>query len=217
VLRAWLATLRLTLVIDPALASLASGPRAPWVLVFWHGQQLPLLRWASFRGVVALVSLSLDGELVGAALPRLGVGVVRGSSSRGGAVALRSVARALRDGSDVAVAVDGPRGPPRVVRAEGDRAGAAVAARLGGALVVPMAAACSSRRALATWDAFELPRPFARVVVALGPPLAPSAARPDAMREAIDAACATAAAVLGGASPLPGPDAAHRVLASPPG
>lgn len=173
--RAWLATLRLTLVVDPALAAVLERPgrRAPWVLAFWHGQQLALLKWASFRGMVALVSLSLDGELMAGALPRLGVGVVRGSSSRGGARALRGVVRALRSRRDAAFAVDGPRGPARAVRAEGPRVGAALAARLGGALVVPMAAACSARSTLRSWDAFELPRPFAHVVVALGAPIAP--------------------------------------------
>lgn len=191
-LRVWLATLRLTLVLDPALVR--AGGRGPWVLVFWHGQQLALLRWASFRGVVALVSLSRDGELMAGALPRLGVAVVRGSSSRGGARALRGVVRALRDGRDVAFAVDGPRGPARVVRADGSRVGAALAARLGRALVVPMAAACASRRALHTWDAFELPRPFSRVVVALGPPVEPADASAPVLAAALGVVVARAAA-----------------------
>src|SRR5262249_15700784 len=57
--RAWLASLRLTLVVDPTLARAADRP---WSLAFWHGQQFALLRWRRRRPTVALVSLSRDGE-----------------------------------------------------------------------------------------------------------------------------------------------------------
>ncbi len=50
---------------------------------------------------------------------------------------------ALRRGSDAAFAVDGPRGPARVVRSEGGSVGAALSARLSGGVVVLMAAACA--------------------------------------------------------------------------
>src|SRR5512141_857935 len=85
--RAWLATLRLTFIVDPALA--AARPR-PFALAFWHGQQFALLRWARFQRIVALVSRSRDGELVAAALSRLGIASARGSSSRGGAAGLKA-------------------------------------------------------------------------------------------------------------------------------
>src|SRR4051812_16737098 len=79
--RAWLSSLRLTLIVDPALA--AARPR-PFALTFWHGQQFALLCWARTQRIVALVSRSRDGELVAAALARLGIASARGSSSRGG-------------------------------------------------------------------------------------------------------------------------------------
>jgi lysophospholipid acyltransferase (LPLAT)-like uncharacterized protein len=74
--RVWLATLRLTLLVDPSLP--AARPRR-FALAFWHGQQFALLRWARTQRMVALVSLSPDGELVAAALARVGIASARGS------------------------------------------------------------------------------------------------------------------------------------------
>jgi len=197
--RAWLLTLRLTLLVDPALAAARLPPQGgsphprPFSLAFWHGQQFALLRWASWQNLVALVSRSRDGELVSAALRRLGVESARGSSSRGGAAGLKAIVRILRTGRDAAFAVDGPRGPARTVRS----LGAAQAARLGGGVVVPMAAACSRCHVFArAWDRFELPLPFTRVVVVLGAPLAPEEATPEVLGAAIDRARATAERML---------------------
>lgn len=193
--RLWLATLRFSLVIDPALAgSSRAGLETPWILALWHGQQMLLLRWPRRRLTTVLVSLSRDGELLAGALPVLGCAVERGSSSRGGAAGLRSIVRRLKAGCDAAFAVDGPRGPRRIVHT----LGASAAARLARGVVVPLAAASSSSWVLSrTWDRFELPRPFARVAVALGAPLDPAAASsPTALAAAIERARAQAEEAL---------------------
>jgi lysophospholipid acyltransferase (LPLAT)-like uncharacterized protein len=182
VARLWLASLKLTLIIDPALA--AARPR-PFALAFWHGQQLALLRWAMSQRMAALVSRSRDGELAATALGVLGIACARGSSSRGGAAGLRGMVRRMREGMDAAFAVDGPRGPARVAKAEGARA----AARLAGGVVVPMAAACARAHVLArSWDRFELPLPFTRVVVALGAPMEADEATQETIGEGIERA-----------------------------
>lgn len=172
--RAWLASLRVRV---EAPAGLDTGGRA-WCLALLHGQQFGLLAWPRRRPVVALVSRSRDGELLARTLARVGLAVARGSSSRGGAEGLLAIVRRLRRGGvDAAFAVDGPRGPAGVVRP-----GALAAARAAGALVVPIA--CAARPVFVfarSWDAFELPWPFARVVVVLGAPLAPD--RPAALDE----------------------------------
>src|SRR5690606_34949492 len=110
-----------------------AGPR---VLAFWHGRQMPLLRARGARPTVAMVSLSKDGELSARVMQSLGLEVVRGSSSRGGARALRAVVAALRAGFDAVFAVDGPRGPFGL-----PKPGAAQAARLGRAAMVPVGSA----------------------------------------------------------------------------
>lgn len=170
VARVWLLTLRMTIVQHPA-ASASDG--RPWVLSFFHGQQFVLLGWGRRRPTVTLVSLSRDGDIQARALPRLGLRVQRGSTSRGGARALAAVVRALRVGGlDAAFAVDGPRGPLGVVHP-----GALAAARNAGGVVVPIACASARRWVLRrTWDQFELPWPFTRVAVVIGEPIAPDAA-----------------------------------------
>lgn len=193
VARLWTFTLRLTIVIDPALSGLSrlhADQARPWILVFWHGQQFALLGWPRRRPTVALVSLSRDGEIQAAALPRLGLVIERGSSSRGGASGLKAMVKRLRAGLDVAFAVDGPRGPRGIVQSHPDgRIGAALAASLAGGVVVPMASACACPWVLrASWDQFELPRPFSRVAVSLGAPLEPSGLTPHELAGAIDRA-----------------------------
>jgi lysophospholipid acyltransferase (LPLAT)-like uncharacterized protein len=169
VARAWLATLRVRVVVHPELALVSDRP---WVLAFWHGTQWPLLAWRRRRRTVVLVSLSRDGTMQASALAVQGLRVVRGSSSRGGARGLAGVVRAIkRDGVDAAFAVDGPRGPRGVVKG-----GAIAAARAAGAVVVPMAGAVRRGVVLGrTWDRFAIAWPFTRVDVALGRPVDPAA------------------------------------------
>jgi lysophospholipid acyltransferase (LPLAT)-like uncharacterized protein len=176
VARMWLATLRVRVVVDPALEAVKARP---WVLVFWHGTQWPLLAWRRRRRTVVLVSLSQDGAMQARALQMQGLCVVRGSSSRGGAKGLAALVRTMkRDGADAAFAVDGPRGPLGVVKG-----GAIVAARAAGALLVPMTGAVRQGIVLRrTWDHFAVAWPFTRVDVLLGPPIDPQTV-PDARSE----------------------------------
>jgi lysophospholipid acyltransferase (LPLAT)-like uncharacterized protein len=165
--RIWLATLRVRVVLHPALEGVRDRP---WVLAFWHGTQWPLLAWRRRRRTVVLVSLSRDGAMQARALSLQGLRVVRGSSSRGGAGGLAALVRTMRrEGADAAFAVDGPRGPRGVVKG-----GAVAAARLAGAVLVPMAGAVRNGVVLRrTWDAFAIAWPFTRVDVLLGRPVDP--------------------------------------------
>jgi lysophospholipid acyltransferase (LPLAT)-like uncharacterized protein len=193
VARLWLATLRLRVVVHPALA--AHGD-VPWVLSFFHGTQWPLLAWKRRRSTLVMVSHSADGAMQARALGLLGFEVVRGSSSRGGARALAAIVRRMRGGDvDAAFAVDGPRGPYGAVKP-----GAALAARRAGGLLVPMGSAVAHGRTFArAWDRFVLAWPFSRVVVVLGAPLEPAHAAPEAavaLHHAIASANAMAATAL---------------------
>ena len=179
VARAWLATLRVRVVVHPALGEHAERP---WVLSFFHGTQWPLLAWRRRRATVVLVSLSHDGAFQARALALQGLFVVRGSSSRGGVRGLAALVRRMRrDSADAAFAVDGPRGPYGVAKE-----GAVAAARATGAVLVPMGSAAPRAFVLSrAWDRFAVAWPFSRVTVTLGAPIEPS--RADA-RAALEAA-----------------------------
>jgi hypothetical protein len=171
--RLWLATLRVRVVADPALAERGEHP---WVFAFWHGTQWPLLAWRRRKPTVVMVSHSRDGAMQARALRLQGLRVVRGSSSRGGARGLAALVRRMRKGADAAFAVDGPRGPHGSVKG-----GAVVAARAAGGMLVPMGAGVTRGIVLRkTWDKFQIAWPFSRVTVALGEPIDPSL--PDAKR-----------------------------------
>jgi lysophospholipid acyltransferase (LPLAT)-like uncharacterized protein len=163
---AWLRTLRLTVFTDPDLPA-----DRPWVLVFFHGTQFPLLAWKRRRLTAVMVSHSKDGALQARALTVLGFDVVRGSSSRGGARALAAITKRLRNRTerrDAAFAVDGPRGPYGVVKP-----GALLAAASTGAVLVPMGSAIAGGWVLRhAWDRFALPAPFGRAAVVVGPAVA---------------------------------------------
>jgi lysophospholipid acyltransferase (LPLAT)-like uncharacterized protein len=163
-----------------------------FVTVLWHARMLMIpLVWRRGVEVRMLISQHLDGELIARTIARLGVGAVRGSSSRrekgkdkGGAAALRAMVRLLKDGCCIGVTPDGPRGPR--MRA-GD--GVVALARLSGAAVLPVAYSASPRPLLSTWDRFLVPLPFSRGVIVWGEPLRVSrgANEEEARREIEDA------------------------------
>jgi len=192
--RMYLATLRISFSIDPALDR---ADRRPWILCFWHGGQLPLLGWSRRRTTVALVSHSLDGQMQARALVLQGLAVERGSTSRGAARGLLAVVRRLKAREDAAFAVVGPRGPRGKVKP-----GAGLAARLSGGMLVPMGSAAPRGITLErAWDKLRIPMPFSRVGVCLGAPLEGSASAHE-IAEALERAAALASETL-------------RVVASP--
>lgn len=137
----------------------------PVILAVWHGELLPLVWGHRNEPISILVSTHADGEIITRVLMSLGFDTVRGSSSRGGARALLEMVRLLRDGRDLAITPDGPRGPRRVFAA-----GAAVAAMRAGAPVVGVGALVNSAWQLRSWDRLVIPKPFARVTIRYAPP-----------------------------------------------
>jgi lysophospholipid acyltransferase (LPLAT)-like uncharacterized protein len=150
----------------------------PAVAAFWH-ERLPMMvmlwRMAAASaagrragtGMRILVSAHRDGQLVGAALRRFGVGVVLGSTTRGGAAGVRRVLALIAAGNHLAITPDGPRGPARVAAL-----GVAQIAALSGAPVLPCAAQTTRRLVLNSWDRMVIPRPFGRGVIVCGPTIA---------------------------------------------
>lgn len=135
------------------------------VYAFWHGRLLVLSWTHRNRRIQVLASEHYDGDLMGRTIVWLGFGHLRGSTSRGGAKALRDLTAVLRDGYDVGLTVDGPRGPRGTVRQ-----GAVELARMTGAAVVPVSNSARPRRIFGSWDRFQLPSPFARITVSYGEP-----------------------------------------------
>jgi lysophospholipid acyltransferase (LPLAT)-like uncharacterized protein len=138
----------------------------PFILAFGHCK-LFLMQYALLgRPVTALISRHGDGELIARTMARFGHDAARGSSTRGGAQALREALRAAHAGRSLAITPDGPKGPARSVKP-----GVIEIARAAGIAILPCSLAARPARRLRSWDRFEVPWPFARVAVAYGPAL----------------------------------------------
>ncbi len=172
VLRALAVTWRYRILNGKALESLRSS-KTPFVFALWHGQMLPLLWHHRNQGVAVLVSEHKDGEVIARLLTSLGYALIRGSTSRGAGRALLGLVRTLREGNDIAVTPDGPRGPSHRFAP-----GAAIAAYRAGAPILPIVAHVDRCWQLRTWDGFVIPKPFARVTIAYGDPAWVAAASP---------------------------------------
>lgn len=140
----------------------------PLIGCFWHGRMLMMPKiWRFDPPLHMLISNHRDGRLISRAVEYLGIRTITGSSSRGGAAALRVMAETLRGAGYVAVTPDGPRGP-RMHAAPG----IAMIAKLAGAPVFPVGWSSSRAVTLRSWDRFLLALPFGRGVFVVGEPIA---------------------------------------------
>lgn len=131
----------------------------PTVFAFWHCAMLTCAHRFRGLGIAILISRSFDGELIARTVERLGFVAVRGSSSRGGATALKQMADAYAANHRCAFTADGPRGPARVAKP-----GPVQLAQLCGAEWIGCYHAHASRAwRLKSWDSFVVPKPFATV------------------------------------------------------
>ncbi len=137
------------------------------VYAFWHGRQFLLLHTHRNAGIVIPASESRDGEIQAGIIGRFGFDVVRGSSKRKGAQALLGMVEGLQKGKDVAIAVDGPRGPLYEVQH-----GATYLAGKLDKLIVPVATGAKRSWILEKiWDKYMLPVPFTRGIIMYGTPI----------------------------------------------
>lgn len=134
----------------------------PVAIVLWHNRLFLaaeiVRRYRKGRPAYALVSASQDGAWLTAFFSLVGLRTVRGSSSRLGREAATALVEMLRQGYDVGITPDGPRGPCYELKP-----GAIIVARRTGAPVLLVGAEFPSAWRLRSWDRFILPVPFSRV------------------------------------------------------
>ncbi len=136
------------------------------IYAFWHGRLLMMPFSASRARVAVLISQHRDGEYISRMMERLGLRSIRGSATRGGLKAFKEMIAAVREGSNIAITPDGPKGPARRVKS-----GVIELARLTGTAIIPLSFGAERRWILKSWDALLIPRPFTRGVFVWGEPL----------------------------------------------
>jgi lysophospholipid acyltransferase (LPLAT)-like uncharacterized protein len=142
---------------------LESGGRvvmASWHQRFFGGFYLPrIFEWSP----CIMISMSRDGDFVSGIARRIGWIPVRGSSSRGGKTALREMIQGIIENRIGGHIVDGPQGPPRVIKP-----GLISLAQKSGAAICPGFISYEKAWIFNSWDRFMIPKPFSRVLFRTG-------------------------------------------------
>lgn len=162
-IRGWIGTLDVRFAVDD-FGALPHRIGRPRIYISWH-EMILLPAHTHARVGTALVSKHRDGELIAQILRMLRGRSIRGSTNRGGVQALRQMIRHGRT-QHIVLAVDGPRGPRRVVPA-----GAVYLASRTGMPIVPTGFAFSNCWRVGSWDRLALPRPFSRATGLFGRPI----------------------------------------------
>jgi len=147
---------------DDMLSKANAGEKL--IFTLWHGRLvlMPFI-FPKKSKVSALISAHKDGRLVSKIAHFFQKDTITGSSSNGGAAAIREMVRALKKGNYVFVTPDGPHGPRMQFQA-----GAVEVARLSDGCVVPVSVTVKHAKILKSWDKFMLPRLFNTIVIQYG-------------------------------------------------
>ena len=137
------------------------------VYALWHGEQILPLCLNSGRQIVAMCSMSKDGEIQAGVLRDFDFIAVRGSSSKRAERALIETIRYARKGHFVAFTVDGPRGPIHKVKS-----GLLLVSQKIGIRLIPISAISKNSLTFKkAWDKFKVPLPFSKTVAVYGNPI----------------------------------------------
>lgn len=140
-----------------------------FIIAHWHGDELGILHLLKPYNVACIISTSKDGDLMNKAVQLLGAETVRGSSTRGGASALKGMLKLKQKGRRPSVAVDGPKGPIYKVKP-----GVLQISRLTKLPVIPISFYSSNEHIFhKAWNKSRLPLPFAKVRIQWGSALPP--------------------------------------------
>jgi len=142
----------------------------PIIICMWHGDLLSqIYNYFSFRkkgNVKAMISHNKDGEIIAKLASYFKIGSVRGSSSKGAAKVLISALKELKEGNDLAITPDGPRGPRYSVAD-----GVIALAQKSEAKIVCFNAIPTKYWQFKSWDKFILPKPFGRIDFYISEPI----------------------------------------------
>ncbi|ODT99224.1 MAG: hypothetical protein ABS79_04770 [Planctomycetes bacterium SCN 63-9] len=163
---------------DPAVnPEVARRHGRRYIYAFFHEVMLFPAHYWNWPSMHILISDHRDGEMITQVIKRLGFGVVRGSTTRGGSRALREMMTQLGDGNPC-ITPDGPRGPRRHVHQ-----GIVFLARQTGLPIVGAGMAFDNPWRAKSWDRFCVPRPYS-LAACVTP--APVHVPPDADRDTLE-------------------------------
>lgn len=163
-IRLWMNTIRVRVASFDGRPHPADPAEGRSIYAFWHETLLAPLATRPLAQV--LISRHTDGEVIAQICQRLGIGVIRGSTARGGCQALLEMIRGSDAGLHLAITPDGPRGPRRELKP-----GVVMVASQSGLPIVPTGIAFVRAWRVGSWDRFAIPLPFTTGVGVIGEPI----------------------------------------------
>src|SRR4051812_10063687 len=164
VIRLWMSTMRTRIVSVDGRMHPADPRDERFIYAFWHeGLLAPLATKPKIR---VLISQHTDGEWIAQICERLGIGVIRGSTARGGCQALLEMIRSADGQTHLGITPDGPRGPRRELKP-----GVVMIASQTGLAIVPTGIGFVRAWRFGSWDRFALPLPGSIMVGVVGEPI----------------------------------------------
>lgn len=134
----------------------------PFIMACWHGELLMIpyayKHFTKTPHVKLLISEHFDGNLIAKTLGFFKFETIRGSSTRGGVKALMQSIKELKNGYDLGITPDGPKGPRHEVSD-----GIVVMAQKAKVKIVLVEIKPSNYWQLNSWDKFVIPKPFGTI------------------------------------------------------
>jgi len=134
----------------------------PIIFACWHGEllMLPYL-YSHYRKTPhakVLISPHFDGELISRTIKYFGLGTLAGSSDKSAARVLIQAIKTIKEGYDIGITPDGPKGPRHEVAD-----GIIVMAQKTEAKIILVEIKPTKYWQLNSWDKFVIPKPFGTI------------------------------------------------------
>ena len=159
-------------VVDPPDILDQVKPQQPVIVGVWHGQHFLMPAIPIGLTASAMISRSLDGEVISRVVEHFGSRTIRASGGRrqsetlkkGGITGFLDMLRALENGDNVLQTADVPKGIPRRVGL-----GIITLAQRSGRPIIPLAIASSRRYVFEkSWDKTAVNLPFGKSAICAG-------------------------------------------------
>jgi len=136
----------------------------------WHSRLIVLPYYYynlyKFTNLSMMVSKSKDGEIMKRMLEKYKIEAIRGSSTRGGSSAVKTMIRIAKSGKDTAISLDGSKGPRYIIQP-----GALLLAQITGLPLIPLTFDTTKKKVLNTWDKMIIPLPFGHIYAKFADPV----------------------------------------------
>lgn len=137
-------------------------PSESIIVAFWHGDLLlqPYIYYKIRKTpkINVMISDHFDGKIIAKTMEFFHLNTIHGSSTRGSTKVLIQAIKSLKDGYDIGITPDGPKGPRHEVAD-----GIVAMAQKTKTKIMAFSVVPKSYWQLKSWDKFVIPKPFGEI------------------------------------------------------